>query len=141
MRGLDDAELVADHECSGAEQHAVVAQRAEASGNVSTDCRKSPIADRLQRGDAEAIVEKIHRTRQHDFREVECADQGGQGLAEVAPGLFEERRAVAVALGAKALREKGSGNERLETSPPSALAQLAILVDDDVPDLTGREVI
>ena len=43
----DDAELVAKHERGSAEQHAVVAQRAEANGDVLPDGREGPVADRL----------------------------------------------------------------------------------------------
>jgi hypothetical protein len=58
----DDAELVAENERGRAQEHSVVAQRAEANGGVLADCRERAVPDRVDRCRAEAVVEQIHRS-------------------------------------------------------------------------------
>ncbi|RKN67351.1 hypothetical protein D7252_07015 [Microbacterium sp. CGR2] len=136
--GSADAELLGDDQRGTAEQHDVVSAHRDADLEVIGDDRQRVVLDGVLRRLQEHTPDDVERPRQDHVLEPQCRDDRREDAAEGSPCRGQDGVWRCAGLG-QTSPDVRNGGDNLEAPAPAAPADLAVVVDEDVPDLTRRE--
>ena len=130
-----------DHD-GGAAQDDVLALLRHPHADAVVELGERPCAEGLDGRLREGSVEKFRGAGEHDLRDVEHADDGGECDAEPLPGVAQDADALSSsdAAASRAVSAGTASQASRQPTLPQTQSGSAVGADGDVPDLAGGEV-